>query len=707
MTELKEKFDSIIAWKLWEKLFLLFEFLLIPILLLVLFFDFRRRLDAGSREQIGTITFKEKTVQRKFTDRVVWESMENSFPLYNKDSIRTGELSDAEITLTDGTKLAMDENSLIVLNITKGEQEIDFAYGTLSAKNSDNQSGEGIKIKSGETVVSLEKSDVSLTQNTDKSIILDVKTGVANLFQDGKENKVSDGEKAVLSDKPAEIVKKTIKVNFPPSNYKVVNSSSKNDIEFNIEGIDSSVKITLEVYKDKKLTQVFSKRSISGNLVKESFPAGVYYWVIKSNNSIESSGKISSLQVSSATPINPVNKHKYFIGSGVALVSFAWSRQDEISQSFVEVSQDPDFKNIITEKGTYGKSISMELTQGNYYWRVKSIINPNTAALYSITQNFEVTQEEQTQSPILILPKPQDSLPSTIVAVNGINFIWSEIKGYQNYNLEISRRPDFSDSIKINSIDKNSYQYKGDLQPGIHFWRINGVTSSGKNGNFSKNGTFEINAITGNALSLQSVAIISTTKVLQEGLLLKWKKLPIQGTYEVILSKDQDFKNIVKKVVTNLNQTVVKDIGQGQYYWKVNLIDKDGQPALSSDSKEVLVEDSISAKYPKAGQIVNMSQKENLIFEWSPREGAKNFTIQIFHIKGKENILILQKATGTNTFIMDELELLDEGKFQWQVLYENPDTGEKTVEFSSNFIISLDPMPDNLELLTPKVQYAE
>jgi hypothetical protein len=163
------------------------------------------------------------------------------------------------------------------------------------------------------------------------------------------------------------------------------------------------------------------------------------------------------------------NKHKYFIGSGVALVSFAWSRQDEISQSFVEVSQDSDFKNIITEKGTYGKSISMELTQGNYYWRVKSIINPNTAALYSITQNFEVTQEEQTQSPILILPKPQDSLPSTIVAVNGINFIWSEIKGYQNYNLEISRRPDFSDSIKINSIDKNSYQYKGDLQPGSPF----------------------------------------------------------------------------------------------------------------------------------------------------------------------------------------------------------------------------------------------
>jgi hypothetical protein len=66
------------------------------------------------------------------------------------------------------------------------------------------------------------------------------------------------------------------------------------------------------------------------------------------------------------------------------------------------------------------------------------------------------------------------------------------------------------------------------------------------------------------------------------------KNLPIQGTYEVILSKGPRFqKYSLKKEVTNLNQTVVKDIGQGQYYWKVNLIDKDGQPALSSDSKEV------------------------------------------------------------------------------------------------------------------------
>ena len=56
---------------------------------------------------------------------------------------------------------------------------------------------------------------------------------------------------------------------------------------------------------------------------------------------------------------------------------------------------------------------------------------------------------------------------------------------------------------------------------------------------------------------------------------------------------------------------------------------------------------------------------------------------------------------------MDELSLLDEGRFVWQIIVENPTSGEKNVEFSSNFSISLDPLPDKLELLSPKVQYAD
>lgn len=707
MTDFQSKIDTVISWKLWEKLFLLFEILLIPALFLILFFDFRRRLDAGTREQIGVISFKEKTVQRKYADRVVWEGMETSFPLYNRDSIRTGDLSDAEITLSDGTKLEIDENSLIVLNITKEEKEIDFAYGTLSANSSSNNSGDAIKIKSGETVVALDKSDISLKQNEDKSLILDVKSGVANLFQNGKENQINNGEKAVLSDQETKITKNPFKVISPSSNLKLASTNLKNDVEFSFEGLDKADKNFLEIYKDRKFTSIFTKRNITGNKLSESLPEGNYYWRTISNGTVGSSGKISSLQIKSAQLISPNNNRKYFATKDQTMVSFSWVSQNDFNQSIVEVSSDSDFSKIISERGTLGKSISMELPQGNFYWRVKSIINSNSDPIYSSIQKFEITNEEPSKSPNLLYPKSNDSIPESVVSINGLRFIWTDVKGYKDYNLEIANNANFKDSKIINSIQSTSYQFKDKVTSGNYFWRVIGVTPSGKSGDPSKSNSFSIKALEGNIFSLQSVSSISKVKMQKEGLQLKWKKLPIQGSYKIAIGKDSEVKNIVKTISSNVNQVVVNDLDLGSYFWKVSLVDDDENSLYVSESKSFSIFDTSGPIYPTKDQIINMSNKESIVFSWSAQSNIKNYTIQIYQLKGSKKVLIMQKSTSINSFLMDELSLLDEGRFVWQIIVENPTSGEKNVEFSSNFSISLDPLPDKLELLSPKVQYAD
>lgn len=707
MTAFQSKIDAVVSWKLWEKLFLAFELFLIPILFLILFFDFQRRLDAGGREQIGIISFKQKTVQRKYGDRVVWEGMEASFPLYNRDSIRTGDLSDAEITLTDGTKLEIDENSLIVLNITKEEKEIDFAYGTLSANSSSNDSGEAIKIKSGETVVALDKSDVSLKQNEDKSLILDVKSGVASLFQNGKENLINNGEKAVLSDQETKITKNPLKVISPSSNLKLASANAITDVEFAFEGLESADKNFLEIYKDRKFTQIFKKRSISSNKLTESFPEGTYYWRIYSNGNVGSSGKISNLQIKSAQLVSPNNNKKYFATKEQTLVAFSWVSQNEFNQSIVEVSSDPEFSKLVSERGTLGKSISMELPQGNYFWRVKSIINSSSNPIYSAVQRFEITNDEPSKAPNLLYPKPNDSIPETVANINGLKFIWTEIKGYKHYNLEIANNANFKEPKIFNSIVSTSFQFKDKISSGNYFWRITGITPSGKSGDPSKPNSFSIKALEGNIFSLQAVSSISKIKMQKEGLLLKWKKLPIQGIYKVEIGKDSEFKDVVKTLTTSISQVSFNDIQIGTFFWRVSLTDESGNSSYVSESRSISIFDSSGPIYPQKDQVINMSNKENIVFSWSAQANIKNYTIQIYQLIGAQKILLLQKSTNTNSFIMDELSLLDEGKFNWQILVENPSTSEKTVEFSSNFSISLDKLPEKIELLTPKVQYAD
>ena len=63
--------------------------------------EYNRTLTKLNEEPIGTIVFKKRTAQRKFSDRVVWDTLKQESPVYNGDTIRTIDQSEASITFRD------------------------------------------------------------------------------------------------------------------------------------------------------------------------------------------------------------------------------------------------------------------------------------------------------------------------------------------------------------------------------------------------------------------------------------------------------------------------------------------------------------------------------------------------------------------------------------------------------------------------------
>ena len=70
--------------------------------------DITKKMTIGDAELVGSITFKKKVAQRKYSSQVVWEDIDQNSPVYNNDSIRTSQLSEAVIILNDGTKINVD-----------------------------------------------------------------------------------------------------------------------------------------------------------------------------------------------------------------------------------------------------------------------------------------------------------------------------------------------------------------------------------------------------------------------------------------------------------------------------------------------------------------------------------------------------------------------------------------------------------------------
>ena len=61
---------------------------------------------------IATITFKYKAAQRKFIDRNLWTRLVQNSPVYNGDTLHTGELSEATVHFTDGNEMELSQNTM-------------------------------------------------------------------------------------------------------------------------------------------------------------------------------------------------------------------------------------------------------------------------------------------------------------------------------------------------------------------------------------------------------------------------------------------------------------------------------------------------------------------------------------------------------------------------------------------------------------------
>src|SRR4030042_5925125 len=135
----------------------------------LLYGDLTRKGAGATTEQIGTIATKRNLAERKFSSQVVWNEVFKNSTLYNYDTVRTADQSEAVIRLNDGTVITINENSMILLALSESEVDIKFIQGTINAKQGggDDASARKVTIQSGESKISLNNTDVSPTQSKD------------------------------------------------------------------------------------------------------------------------------------------------------------------------------------------------------------------------------------------------------------------------------------------------------------------------------------------------------------------------------------------------------------------------------------------------------------------------------------------------------------------------------------------------------------
>ncbi len=699
--------------KFWTKNRIIISILVFFIFLfsILLFFDLRRKKDIGDRKVIGIIRYKQKVIQRKFDGDVVWEKIDKDTPVTNRDTIRTTDNSIVDIELNDKTEIKMDENSMIVLDFSNEKIDIDFSYGTISAKTENKLDAESkLNVKSGDKTIELGKSNAVLSKVNEKNLNVSMEKGSALIKTKNGDSKIEKDQLANIGENKVEIKKNPIRLVNPPNQQVLFSNLALMSLNFTWQSEKSSENI-LEIASDSNFKNKIktAKKTLENSEVQKLAPA-VYYWRVSSKlnseNLVSETSKFTIVKQESLVLNNPSKDSKYFYGNANPMIVFSWSIIENVRSYRLEVSKDSEFKNISYSSDLMSNRIVLDsFGEGKYYTRI--ITKPSASFLSSQTSeiNSFTVERKKSLSPIQITTVSGST--TSLAAISKGNFLlsWKSDPDYKLYEVEISKTKTF-DAKKTFQTKMNFFN-PSQLEKGQYYFRVKGITAAEQSSEYTtsnftikESSTFSI---------LQPLNNSELTLAQNQQIEFNWSKTDLSGTSNLEIALDANFNDIEKRISINGNNTSVAGLKSGNYFARVKLISNDEKKEellLTNiiNFKVSKIISNVQLKYPINSEIIDLTSANSLKMDWEKLPDAVSYTIEILQKDKAGDKVILKTESNINHFILDDLTLLDEGKFKWKVSANIKTTGKifTTPVSESFFIISLNSGPKDVPVILSK-----
>jgi hypothetical protein len=681
-----------------------------------LFKNLTRSSKEGENPIIGMLTFKNKLIQRKFDSEVIWDEVNSGVEIRNRDTIRTGDYSDALLTLVDKSKININENSMIYLDFSDSAI-IDFAYGSLSLVGSEDNSGGGgggtnkggegggilkdLKITAGDKVLEIGNSSVNLEKSGKEDLKLQVTAGKAKIVSNGKETLLKENEVASMTHDGIEISEVTLFPSLPLDFQKIYSKTPKTPVTFEWTTSSGSENIYLEISKDSKFSNLVGKYPERTNSYQVSLDPGSYYWRITTLKKDKKSREISNLrkfQIFSVSPpsiVSPEDGKSFKFSAFAPLIEFTWKKNELYKEYTFELSSDSNFSDNIKKSLTSSNHITIDnLPVGKYYARVTAIpISDEIASEASLPISISLESSAVPDPPNLISPPSGQKIFKLYFEKGNSLFQWKDNPEIKEYNFQISSTIQFDKIIYDTNLNSNQIKPQIKAPSGIYFWRVNGHAKDGKHSEYSEVSSFELKDI--DKIELVSPNNKYLKKLIDENTVFQWKKVEAIPNFIFEISKVENFQNIFFSTNTNTYQVAYKFKEEGDFYWRVRLLSEDNVDLSKSDTYSyslVDIKDPVLIS-PRENEKLDMSKSEEITFKWEKDPKVFSYIIEINDSYGRS---ILQSTkTNNNYYILKEINKLEEGAFSWNIqsIYKKGETETLSNKLKGNFKITLSEKP--------------
>lgn len=675
---------------------------------------FFRALTKLNEEPIATITFKYKTAQRKFLERVVWDRLRQNSPVYNGDTIHTENLAEATVYFIDGNvmnlsentmaQVFLSENQLLTAELTDGYATVDageagagvvlVADGMEIALEAGSSVGAGIESKSKSSGVvgesSLEKEeDVQKETEEKRGFSVQVLKGNAVVqSEDGTKVDVVEGQ-GIAFDKQGQSLPVLVVTN-PLPNSKILSTTEEKVLvpfrwNFGETKISENQKVYLTVAIDKDFENVVVFEDITNqNETQIQLDAEKYFWKVsvvedatKENVLTSQSGKLQIIKSLKPNQIVPAENASFSYRSRIPSIRFMWGEANQATSYKVEIATNPSMENPIVEQRTNLTSLIISTLEfGNYYWRVTPYYTINNLGFAnpSEVKSFSVERKSVLKKPSLYVPL-DNGIVNTDEEIGSIAFSWKRESEAESYIVKIANNSELKNPFIIETTKDNFFTFdtknvEKKLKDGKWFWSVTvqdfeGTLSEASDIRtfFAMKGKPEQHLIEPFDGFKVADSFVFDTK-------FTWKKnFPESFESYLQISKNQDFRMIEKEEKVLGNSFSGANLKEGVYYWRLKSVNTiDGSEFVTSGRKIDVVGNLAAANLIEPTDRIIARETVPCEFKWSEVSDASYYKLMIY--KKSDNKLVLEDViydTEYKTDLFHNSIFEDKTMYRWEL----------------------------------------
>ena len=657
--------------------------------------SFFRALEKLNEEPIARITFKYKTAQRKFIERVVWDRLRQNSPVYNGDTIHTAELSEATIWFLDGTTLDLAENTMAQVFLhTDGSLAADLSEGVATVDSSENS--QGLTLTAGNIQLAIQSGTKIAAQKTsgDENVSLSVQRGLASLG-DGREigagNSFSVGKDG--STQPLLSVISPL-----PSSKIIYYDEGECEIPFEWNSSKEGMPLELTLATDKNFENIAKITKIQdAKSAKVSLPKGIYYWKLAPSEKGESAetckGKLQVIQALKPELLAPVSDYAYNYRRHTPSIRFIWTESESATAYNFAVSKSRDMSNpIINQRNSSSSSIISTLGEGTYYWQVTPyyVVNRIGLANPSEIRSFKIEQRGELTAPHLYIPGEGDFVNKS---KQNFTLSWGMESEATSYKVTVSQNQNLSSPVFSKETSENYVTLHGSdvasLKNGQYYW---GVTQLDSEGNESPrsivrsfyilDGKFEHRTVfPPNNYELWK-PLVSDTR-------FTWKT-NLNFTQHIQIASDSDFNKIVFDSEASSTSFTGAVLNEGTYWWRVVM--NEGTFTSNTPGKLLYVVPELPEPaliLPTESRKAIVRPAENFTFKWQGSEKADYYRIKLYKGNGETPVYDENFISGTDFSL--SMDNYTEGSYRWELqsyAYETESSSRRSSRLASaNFVL--------------------